>query len=414
MTERTETDAERVRLPSVARPRVALAFGLVVALVGAGGLIVGSLIPKSAASDALDDTLPATVTAQVETRVVEERVIIQGEVAQGVRTEVRLSGEGEPDQIPYITAGGPSAGQTLTSGSLLLAVAGRPRIAMHLTSPMYRSLRIGDVGADVLAFETALASLVSGDFDVDTTFTENTMLAADELWGDLGYELPTEAGESWLGPTTSTPSTPPSSTPAPTTHSKRVEYPYVDVHEIVQQAGATSTVISTTALGALADPEAPLAVIASGMRSIEGRVTIVHEDRFAVGTQVRVLAPDRPEVIGTVTALEEFELTGGEGEDEEQQGAGRDVSISLPEEWIGMPEGTQVQVSPQSGAEAVLAVPLTAIRDAATNPHVVIGSASRFEAEEHVPVAVLATGDGWAHIDDDCGLVPGDSVRLTP
>lgn len=403
---RASRKAGRVLLPRVARYRLALAFGLIVALVGAGGFLAGSLLPRSQAAAGLDETAPASVTANVESRVVQERRVVQGAVAPGTRTEVTYTQSGDEGLIPYVTTAGPTPGQPIHSGSLLLAIADTPFVALHVESPLYRSFRVGDTGEDVRAFETALASLVSGDYDVDDTFTENTMLAAEALWERLGFNLPTEEIAPPAAAGTSTPQ------PTPTAPSAPVFHSYVDVRQIVQLSSSSATVISTSEVGDLAGTEEPVAVLAGSSSHIAARVSIIDEAAFAVGTQVSVSTPGRVDAMATVVELGDFEVE--PGEEENSTGAGRDAVISIPEGWDDLAEGTIVQTSPVDNAEPVLAVPLTAIRDAATSPYVIVQESQIHEPESRVDVTVLATGDGWAEVDPASGLTVGDSIRLTP
>lgn len=398
--------AERVRLPRVARYRLALAFGLVVVLVGAGGFLAGSLLPRSQAATGLDETGPALVTVDVELRVVQERRVLQGAVAPGTRTEVTYTPSADSDVVPYVTAAGPASGQPLHSGSLLFAVADSPFVALHVSSPLYRSLRVGDVGEDVRAFEAALASLITGDYDVDDTFTENTLLAAEALWERLGYDLPAEDVTPAAPSSTSTPQ------PTATAPSEPVLRSYVDVREIVQLSSDSATVISTSEVGDLAGSDEPIAVVAGSSSHIAARVSVVDESAFVVGTQITASTPGRSDSTATVAELGDFEVGSTEGE--EAKGAGRDAVVSLPDGWDDLPEGTIVQISPVVSAEPVLAVPLTAIRDAASSPHVIVQQAQSHEPESRINVVILATGDGWAEIDPTSGLIVGDSIRMTP
>lgn len=402
----------RVTLPRVARSRLAIVFALAVALVGAGGFVAGSLIPRSQASQAFDDATPATVIAPVETRVVTERVSVQAQVSPGAKTEVVISDTTTTNEIPYVTQAGPSAGEEIASGALLVAVAGRPQIALQVMSPLYRDLTVGDEGSDVFAFESALAQTIGGDFDVDTTFTANTMDAADSLWDRLGYELPTAAQSQQPLDATA------AATPLPTASAAPVgpvTAPYVDVHEIVQLSGPTANVVANAKLGDLAKADAPVATIVGPNAHIGGRVTVVNESLLTVGAEVMLTAPGVADEIGTVQMLGDFELpTEGDEDETAATTAGRDFDVTLPESWKSLPAGTPVQVSPTSEGTPVLAVPLVAIRGAATDPHVIVEESQSFPPGATVAVKVLDTGDGWVQINEDAGLVGGDRLRLAP
>ncbi|MDR2975310.1 MAG: hypothetical protein LBV00_11485 [Propionibacteriaceae bacterium] len=58
-----------------------------------------------------------------------------------------------------VTAISLAAGSIISSGSVVLSVDSVPVIALHTTTPLYRDLKQGDEGADVLALENELARL---------------------------------------------------------------------------------------------------------------------------------------------------------------------------------------------------------------------------------------------------------------
>jgi multidrug efflux pump subunit AcrA (membrane-fusion protein) len=62
----------------------------------------------------------------------------------------------------------------------------------------------------------------------------------------------------------------------------------------------------------------------------------------------------------------------------------------------------------------VLAVPLTAVHDASTDPYVVSSETAGFDRGERVPVQVLGSGDGWVRIDEESGLLEGDRIEVGP
>lgn len=397
----------RVALPRVARARSAIVFAIVVVLVGAGGLIAGLVIPRSPAASGLDSSDPTIVTAQVESRVVATRVVVQGSVVAGKNIDVTPVAGAQPDVLPYVTEVGGQAGQSTSNGALLLAVAGRPQVVLHVATPLYRPLHVGDEGKDVLAFETALSTLIDGDYDVDEKFTENSLLAAGELWDQLGYDLPVED----VAATAPVSSATPTSSAQPVPQMLSTKRAFVDVREIVQIPSETALVVSIAKQGDLAG-EASLAQLTAGPSFVRMRLSLVQELDFPVGTSVSLAAPNKSDATSSVNFWGEFEVPTADGT--ANDGAGRDALLPVPPEWGPLPEGTLVQVSPTKNQESVLALPLTAIREAGTSPHVIIESSPSFAQGTRVDVEVVATGDGWAQIGVAAGLVVGDSVRITP
>ena len=399
-------DAPRVKLPRVARLKLAIVFASVTALIAAAGFAAGLLVPRSPAAEGLALTEPAPVNAPVELRVVEETTVAQGSVAPGRKTDVMYVPAEDPGVIPFVTATGVSVGTPVSSGSLVLAVAGRPMIALRVDSPLYRPLRVGDTGSDVLAFERALSALVPGDYDVDEFFSANSMSAAEELWETRGYALPTEEVAASSLPPTSTAS------PAPSQNTAPIRYSYVPVTEIVQLMGNDVTVDSIAAVGDLAGAEEPLAQLSAASKEIQLNVSVVDEGDFIAGTAVVLSAPGVQDAAGTVLSIGELVIPDSSS-DTSGAPAGREATVALPDGWNALPEGTVVQMSPEGSSSPVLAIPLTAIRDASGSPHVIVDTATSFEAGERVDIGVLSTGSGWAQISE-VGLEPGDSVRITP
>lgn len=406
---RVSRDSHAVSLPRVARSRLAIVFLVVVVITGAMGVVAGLLIPRSDAADGLADTEPAVVTAAVEERVVEESVSVQGTVQAGREVTVEFTATDDPDTLPYVTASNKKPGEEIASGSVLLAVAGRPRLVLALDYPLYRSLRVGDTGADVQAFEAALAEHISGDFDVDDEFTENTMSAASLLWERSGYVLPTE--EAQVTVPVSTPM--PTASASPVLQAVPIRVSYVDVREILQVPKGQTKVSSIAELGELATPDEPLAVLASGVSAVQVRVSLLHETAFAVGTKVDIRAEGHEAAQSTVVSLGEFEVP-GEGDEAQEDGAGRDAVVDIPASWEDVEDGLVVQISPSSSAEPVLALPLTSIRDASTDPFVILEDSVMGKPGDRLSVDVLGSGDGWVEIDPNSGLVVGDTVRVTP
>jgi peptidoglycan hydrolase-like protein with peptidoglycan-binding domain len=69
----------------------------------------------------------------------------------------------------------PNAGSVVSSGGVLYRVDNQPVVLLEGTATLYRSLKVGDKGDDVLALETALAALgYDTNMTVDDSFTSVT------------------------------------------------------------------------------------------------------------------------------------------------------------------------------------------------------------------------------------------------
>ncbi|PPF16180.1 MULTISPECIES: hypothetical protein [unclassified Rathayibacter] len=396
-----------VRLPAVARPRALVAFLVSVLLVGAVGVGVGASLRSADDLDAAAEQPPPPVEVEVERRSIEPPRTVQGVVDPGDIRTVPFAGISAPAVLPYVTEVGTPQGGVLASGGLLLAVAGRPLLGLRVTAPLYRDLHVGDSGPDAEAFEVALSALSDADFAVDGTVTEATVAAADALWRERGYRLPTETVASPAGGSSDPGAT---STPGPTPPPTAVTRPFVDVTQIVQLESDSVTVLSAPAVGATASSEEPLAVLQTSPRRITARATVIDAEALQAGTPVVLHADGRPERSGAVVRQGDFvaaDSTAGSA-------SGRDLFLDLPEDWADLGDKASVVVSAARAGDPVLAVPLTAVHRASTAPFVVVGRSSRYRTGEEVPVTVLGVGDGWAHLDESTGPAEGDTVVVTP
>ncbi|KQQ21093.1 hypothetical protein ASF48_11160 [Rathayibacter sp. Leaf299] len=411
----------RVRLPAVVRPRALAVFAVAVLLVGAAGVALGASMRSTSVVD--DEALlaPPPVDAAVERRSIDPARMLQGAVDAGDTTTVAFRDAGGEDVLPYVTEVGTAAGAALVNGGLLLAVADRPRIALHVASPLYRDLRVGDEGKDVRAFETALKAVVPGDFDVDEDFTARTLAAAEQLWQRLGYDLPTRPGEvvapapspSAPGPVATgaavtTATTPPATATTPAIAA--APEAYIDVAQIVQLHADAVGVLTVLDVGAIAEAGAPLATLQTSPRRVVARASVLDADEFVVGTAVTLRASGRPEQSGTVATVGGFVAADGTA----QSVSGRDVRVDLPADWADLAEKSTVTLTTVEAGEPVLAVPLTAVHDASTDPYVVSSETAGFDRGERVPVQVLGSGDGWVRIDEESGLLEGDRIEVGP
>jgi peptidoglycan hydrolase-like protein with peptidoglycan-binding domain len=119
-----------------------------------------------------------------------------------VRTDVQARTD-LPGGLAYVAdrtianrLGGPESGATLTGvaapgsvirrGETLFSVDERPVILLRGSTPAWRDLRVGDVGADVRQLKLNLKGLGYVDFTVDRTFTAGTAAAVRRWQRDIG------------------------------------------------------------------------------------------------------------------------------------------------------------------------------------------------------------------------------------
>ena len=165
---------------------------LAAVVVSAGvGWFAGSSI-KSPAQIAAETEAPTAslITVPVEMRILSSDVITRGEIRYEEPIELQLAD-------PPATLGGaaiitlaPEEGTPIEEGEVLLEVSGRPILVLQGELPMYRTMRLGDEGDDVLQLEEALRRLGFDPGEVDEVFDDETEAAIVEWYSAHGFTPP--------------------------------------------------------------------------------------------------------------------------------------------------------------------------------------------------------------------------------
>jgi peptidoglycan hydrolase-like protein with peptidoglycan-binding domain len=172
------------------RRTTTLAIGLTAVVAAAGGgWFAGSQIKSPAQVAAEAEPPPASrITVPVETRTLGRDIIIRGDVRFDQPAGVSLA---DPPAVlggASIVTLAPEEGTDLTEGSLVIEVSGRPILVLEGELPMFRTIRPGDEGDDVLQLEEALARIGFDPVNVDGKYDTDTAAALDAWYRSLGYE----------------------------------------------------------------------------------------------------------------------------------------------------------------------------------------------------------------------------------
>lgn len=164
-----------------------------VMVVALGSLAIGWTLANRVArtpAQLVADASPPTaepITAAVEQRVLSENIVARGQVAPADEFAIFLPAAGEV--APIVTATPLAVGQSVANGEIILEVAGRPVIALRGPFPLYRDLMPGDEGVDVSMVQEALRSV---GYRIPSTesgrFARGTQEAVAEMWRDRGHE----------------------------------------------------------------------------------------------------------------------------------------------------------------------------------------------------------------------------------
>ncbi len=165
---------------------VALVVGL-----GLGQLIVS---PGQAAADA-DAPAGGLITVPIENRQLANDVTMRGDATYADSVEVSIE-TGELAGAPIVTGQVPEVAAIFDTASIALEVTGRPVIVLPGDLPVYRTLRVGVSGPDVLQFKQGLnaAGIDAGALDSDV-FDAQTANAVTALYAKVGYPAPSGGGD---------------------------------------------------------------------------------------------------------------------------------------------------------------------------------------------------------------------------
>ena len=171
-----------VELAATRRRWPALLVGLALGAAAAYGAI--TYLDRANEDDEVQAETVQLATAPVEARDLSEEVEWTGTLQFGA--PVTISGTGGT-----VTAAAP-AGQELRRGDVVVSVDGEPVPVLYGQRPLFRTLRDGVEGVDVLLLETNLVALgydPDVTVSVDNEFTANTELMVERWQEDLGREI---------------------------------------------------------------------------------------------------------------------------------------------------------------------------------------------------------------------------------
>jgi putative peptidoglycan binding protein len=164
-------------------------------LLSVGGLIASTFVrsPQQVAASTRAPQ-PSLLTSVVERRVLESTLVTRGQVAPATTIEITpAAAQGAAVQV--VTAVAVRPGDQVRPGRVLLAVSGRPVIALAGAVPAYRDLKPGDSGPDVAQAQAALRRLrLDTGEDRTGSFGPGTKSAVRRLYARLGYDVPDTGG----------------------------------------------------------------------------------------------------------------------------------------------------------------------------------------------------------------------------
>ncbi|HLT83923.1 MAG TPA: hypothetical protein VKZ83_06790 [Phototrophicaceae bacterium] len=182
-------------LPADVRPPRANRTIVVIAATAVAGLAAGvalSQLVVSPAQRAAEAAPPEAglITVPVEQRELSTDLTLRGDALYDDPVPVSLE-TAEVGGPAIVTGHVPAVGDLVEAGQVILEVAGRPVIVLPGELPVYRTLRMGTSGPDVLQLKQALESLgIEAGDATSEVFDAATAAAVDALYAQVGYPAP--------------------------------------------------------------------------------------------------------------------------------------------------------------------------------------------------------------------------------
>lgn len=366
----SDKHAQLRHLAHPARTWAFIALSTAVAVMAFGlGTLVRS--PDSSVLNARNQTLP--VFTAVESRVVTSDVRIQGEVVGSTAIPV-FAELPEGASRAVVTSISVESSAMITNATLLGTVSDRPIFVFSLKVPLFRDVRRSDRGSDVSSLQNALGVPASGVMDV------TTLRAVRDLYARVELVPPGGTGDET----------------------------FVRLAEFVSlpASGEPVTLRAIASVGTLLDPSTPFAELGVGRSFVAVRASVSEASRIVEGGEAVVQSTGGTSVIGTVTAIGEFQPNGTD----DGRPPGRDVRVDLPDDNT-LASGAAVTALFGTEAEAETAVPTLAVRSDASGNYVLRRSSGG--GTERARITVIGNADGWTALNSS-DLQVGDEVLVSP
>lgn len=156
----------------------------------AGVLLSRFIVSPSQAADNASAPDAGLITVPIETRELANDVTLRGDAnfADSVDVAIETGDIGGP---AVVTGQVPEVGAEFGALAVALEVAGRPVIVLPGDLPVYRTLRVGVAGPDVVQLKQALQSVgINGGSPESNIFDATTAAGVAALYSAVGYPAP--------------------------------------------------------------------------------------------------------------------------------------------------------------------------------------------------------------------------------
>lgn len=125
------------------------------------------------------------ITVPVERQELSQNVVVRGTIQPSDSVEVWAASESESSTV--VTGLPKEPGDSVTEGEVIAEISGRPIFALEGSLPVFRELRPGVSGPDIVQLEAALSRLGHDPGPIDGNYTRATSTAVAALYTANGY-----------------------------------------------------------------------------------------------------------------------------------------------------------------------------------------------------------------------------------
>ena len=404
-----EGGAKLVRLARWPHPVLLILSLLGVVAVGAGGLGAGYMLRSSTEQRIQTASLPVEVTAEVRYQV-RELDPVTGTVSTAAGYQYVPTAESFSGPI-VVTNSGAGVGMPLAPGSLIASINDRPLFGLTLQVNLWRDLKSGDTGTDVLAINSALSGLGYLKGKPNSSYAANTTAAVSAMYKKAGLLAESAPPES--APTSSDTASSEFSAPAavPPVH-PGPPGSFLSKSSIANIPTPALVVSEVASVGSLIAAGTPVLTATGANNQLTTKIDILHQQQVQVGSAVEL-----QEITGlslgpaTITAVGPFSAGDAtKGGYDALNGYPMTVSFESSAATTTITSGDQVKISFPALSKRELAVPTIAIRQATGKSQVMLKTNQDYRL---VDVTPLWQQDGWTGIDGATAAKVGDAVVVS-
>ncbi len=176
------------------RITIGVAILVVIAAAGIGWIAAGQIRSPAQVAAEAEPPEPSLITVPVELLVISNDVVTRGSVRFEQPESIEVTSVALEGVSPVVTHV-PKIGDEFEEGDVLYEIAGRPTFVLQGDLPLFRTVRIGDEGEDVLQLQLALKRLGFEPGELDGVYGDETEDAVVAFYESRGYEPlePTDA-----------------------------------------------------------------------------------------------------------------------------------------------------------------------------------------------------------------------------